>query len=147
MECEYSLGKVPDLVRVERYQQNAVGLTSAHAALALEPNSLIDGGLLSTPGIVQKVVGLLTNTGSQLHSWTLSRWMRGTPSCGCVMQRKQLLLSFAHMRLFIVGGQQWLVSCHTQQPRSQKNPAAKKQTIGKNFKHGRIWSINECWLT
>lgn len=33
---------------VERYQQNAVGLNSAHAALALEPNSLIDGGLPST---------------------------------------------------------------------------------------------------
>lgn len=32
IECNHSLGKVPDLVRGgERYQQNTVGLTSVHS--------------------------------------------------------------------------------------------------------------------
>lgn len=48
MESDHFLEKVLDFVRgVERYQQNAVGLTSS-TALALEPNSLIDGGLSPT---------------------------------------------------------------------------------------------------
>ncbi len=66
MEGNNSLGKVPDLVRgVERYQQNAVGLTSMHSFGS--GTKLLDRRwTLSYSGIVhgemcQAVVGLLTN--------------------------------------------------------------------------------------
>lgn len=66
MECNHSLGKVPDLVRgVERYQQNAVGLTSMHS-FGSGTKPLDRRWTLSYSGIVhgemcQAVVGLLTN--------------------------------------------------------------------------------------
>lgn len=66
MELNQSLGTVPDLVRgVERYQQNAVGLTSMHSFGS--GTKLLDRReTLSYSGIVhgetcQAAVGLLTN--------------------------------------------------------------------------------------
>lgn len=98
------LGKVPNLVcEVERYQQNAVGLTIIHS-FGSGTNSLIDGGLGPTQelSIVRwdRCGYYWQITGWVLHSWTFSRWMWGSPSCGCVMQREKLLQLFAHMRLF-----------------------------------------------
>lgn len=43
-------------------------------------------------------------SGWLLHSWTFSRWVRGSPLCGCVMHREKRLpvLLFARMQFFCV---------------------------------------------
>lgn len=139
MECNHCLGKVPDLVYgVERYQQNAVGLTSMHS-IDSGTNLLDRRWTLSYSGIVhvetcQAAVGLLTNHWLGCCTDGLSRWMRGSPSLSCVMQREKLLLLFAQMRF--VARQQWLVSCLAQQPRLQINLTA-TQIRRLNFKY---WS-------